>query len=71
MFTYLWNRFLWLGWPAKVFVVFLILYVMAWALDNLGADAAAHQCKEKALFILGALLIALFFRMIWRDSRKG
>lgn len=70
LLSYIWQRFLFLGWVGKGVAIFLILYVTAWALDNLGIDAAAHQFKEKALFILGALFIALFFRMIWRDIRK-
>lgn len=66
----IWVRFLWLSWAGKGAAVFVVLYVAAWALDNIGADGAAYQFKEKALFVLGALLIALFFRMIWRDATK-
>jgi hypothetical protein len=66
----IWWRWMSFGWVGRIASIGIGLYIAAWALDNLGMDGAAYQFKEKALFILGALLIALFFRMIWRDQTK-
>jgi type IV secretory pathway VirB2 component (pilin) len=68
--TYLWRRFLFLGWIGKFVAVAVILYGLGWIFGTLGADGAARQLGSAGLYVLAFPLTALAIRQLWRLSRK-
>ncbi|HEX6666770.1 MAG TPA: hypothetical protein VF081_09270 [Solirubrobacterales bacterium] len=68
MFTYLWSRFLWLGWIGKAVVVIAILFAAGWILGKLGLDSAARSLGGAGIFVLSLLLAGLFIRLLWQNG---
>lgn len=63
-----WWRWMSLGWIGRLASLAITLYAAGWVLGNLGIHSAARSLGEAAIFIFGALLTALFIRLIWRDA---
>lgn len=70
MLTYLWQRFLFLGWIGKFVAVAVLLYGLGWIFGTLGAHAAARQLGSAGLYVLAFPLAALAIRQLWRLSKK-
>ena len=71
--TYLWQRFLWLGWIGKAITVIVVLFGTGWALGNLGADSTARSLGAAGITVLSVLLAGLFIRLLWQrgTARHG
>jgi hypothetical protein len=67
MLSYLWQRFLWLGWIGKAVTVILLLYGIAWIVGGLGAEGMATQLGSAAAAVVAILATALIIRLIWRN----
>lgn len=68
MLTYLWQRFLWLGWIGKLFAVAIALYSTGWVVGTLGLNEMARELGVIALYIAAFPITAIIIRGIWRHA---
>jgi hypothetical protein len=64
--SYLWQRFLLLGWIGKAVSIIVVLYGIGWIVGSLGARSMAVQLGSAGAAVLAVLATALIIRALWR-----
>lgn len=68
VFSYLWQRFLELGWIGKGLAVAALIYATGWLVGSLGLSGMARELGEVALYIAAFPITAIIIRGIWRHA---